>query len=64
LQWDAALLDAFEIPPGFAANGEIEQRKSTAKLSIAALKSVPIRRILGDQQAALVGQNLLFSKGK
>jgi glycerol kinase len=55
LQWDDAVLDTFKIPhdvlPRIASSsevyGEIEQGP---------LKGVPIAGILGDQQAALVGQ--------
>ena len=55
LSWDTELLDAFEIPaamlPTIRSSSEIygsAQEKS--------VKDVPIAGILGDQQAALVGQ--------
>ena len=55
LDWDDELLAAFDVPravlprvaPSSASYGEAE---------IAALRGVPISGILGDQQAALVGQ--------
>jgi len=62
LQWDPALLDAFGIPasllPAVKSSSEIY-----AEASIAALKGVPIAGILGDQQAALVGQTC-FQQGE
>lgn len=55
LDWDEELLDAFDIPravlPRIASSSEIY-----GAASIASLKDVPIAGILGDQQAALVGQ--------
>jgi glycerol kinase len=55
LQWDPALLAAFEIPasllPAVRSSSEIY-----GEASVGALKGVPIAGILGDQQAALVGQ--------
>jgi glycerol kinase len=54
-QWDPALLSAFEIPanmlPAVKSSSEIY-----GEVSVGALKGVPIAGILGDQQAALVGQ--------
>jgi glycerol kinase len=54
-QWDAALLGAFEIPadmlPAVKSSSEVY-----GEVTVGALKSVPIAGILGDQQAALVGQ--------
>jgi len=54
-QWDPALLAAFEIPAGM-----LPVVKSSSEIygeaTISALKGVPIAGILGDQQAALVGQ--------
>jgi glycerol kinase len=55
LEWDPVLLEAFGIPasllPEVKSSSEIY-----GKASIDALKGVPIAGILGDQQAALVGQ--------
>jgi glycerol kinase len=54
-QWDAALLGDFEIPadmlPAVKSSSEVY-----GEVTVGALKSVPIAGILGDQQAALVGQ--------
>jgi len=55
LDWDAAILDAFGIPramlPRIRSSSEVYGQASQS-----ALKGVPIAGILGDQQAALVGQ--------
>jgi glycerol kinase len=55
LDWDDDLLEAFEVPrallPRIAPSSA-----SYGAASIAALHGVPISGILGDQQAALVGQ--------
>jgi glycerol kinase len=55
LEWDAALLAAFDIPasmlPAVKSSSEIY-----GEAAVSALKGVPIAGILGDQQAALVGQ--------
>jgi glycerol kinase len=55
LQWDKNLLSAFEIPaamlPRIASSSEVY---GNAKL--AEIEGVPVAGILGDQQAALVGQ--------
>jgi len=55
LQWDPALLAAFEIPasllPAVRSSSEVY-----GEAAIGALKGIPIAGILGDQQAALVGQ--------
>ena len=55
LQWDPALLQAFDVPasllPAVNSSSEIY-----GEAAIPALKGVPIAGILGDQQAALVGQ--------
>jgi glycerol kinase len=60
--WDDALLDAFTIPravlPRIAASSEVY-----GKAKIAALQGVPLAGILGDQQAALVGQTC-FTPGE
>lgn len=61
-QWDAELLSAFEIPtsvlPTVRSSSEIY-----GEATISALKGVPIAGILGDQQAALVGQTC-FDQGE
>ena len=61
-QWDPALLAAFEIPanmlPAVKSSSEVY-----GKAVIDALKGVPIAGILGDQQAALVGQTC-FDQGE
>ena len=55
LEWDREILEAFEIPeamlPRIASSGEIH---GAAKLP--ELAGVPVAGILGDQQAALMGQ--------
>jgi glycerol kinase len=55
LQWDPALVKAFEVPenllPAVKSSSEMY-----GEATIPALKGVPIAGILGDQQAALVGQ--------
>src|SRR6266568_4261094 len=55
LQWDSALLEAFDIQasmmPAVKSSSEIY-----GEATVAALRGVPIAGILGDQQAALVGQ--------
>jgi len=55
LQWDQTLLQAFDVPASL-----LPTVKSSSELYgeavIPALKSVPVAGILGDQQAALVGQ--------
>jgi glycerol kinase len=55
LDWDDELLEAFRIPramlPRIASSSEVYGRAS-----IDELRGVPIAGILGDQQAALVGQ--------
>ena len=54
-QWDPTLLAAFEIPsnmlPAVKSSSEIY-----GEIAVGAMKNVPIAGILGDQQAALVGQ--------
>jgi glycerol kinase len=58
LDWDPELLDAFRIPraclPRIASSSEVY-----AKVAAGSLADVPIAGILGDQQAALVGQTCL-----
>jgi glycerol kinase len=55
LDWDAALLTAFEVPramlPQIRSSSEIY-----GEAKFPAISGVPISGILGDQQAALVGQ--------
>jgi glycerol kinase len=55
LEWDAGLLAAFEIPravlPKVQSSSEVY-----AEATLAGIAGVPIAGILGDQQAALVGQ--------
>ena len=55
LAWDRELLDAFQIPgamlPRIASSSEVY-----GDITLDSLKGVPIAGILGDQQAALVGQ--------
>jgi glycerol kinase len=55
LQWDAGMLEDFLIPPSvlpsIAASSEVY-----GEAKAAALSGTPIAGILGDQQAALVGQ--------
>ena len=55
LDWDDALLEAFEVPRNMlpAVRSSSETYGHTA---IAGMEDVPIAGILGDQQAALVGQ--------
>ena len=60
LNWDASLLDALRVPgamlPKIASSSEVY---GTAVID--ALKGVPVAGILGDQQAALVGQTCFRS---
>ena len=60
LNWDKELLDVFRIPeamlPRICSSGEVY---GTVKNSAA--KGIPIAGILGDQQAALVGQTCFKS---
>ncbi len=55
LDWDDALLEAFEVPRGM-----LPEVRSSSEIyghtAIPGLEGVPIAAILGDQQAALVGQ--------
>ncbi|XP_033122765.1 glycerol kinase-like [Anneissia japonica] len=61
LQWDEELCSFFEIPmsilPEIRSSAEVY-----GKLNKGILQGIPIAGILGDQQAALVGQNC-FRKG-
>jgi len=58
LDWDPELLDAFRVPsaclPRIASSSEVY-----GKIAAGPLAGVPIAGILGDQQAALVGQTCL-----
>ena len=60
LQWDAELLRAFAIPeqilPRIASSSEIY-----GHVADGALEGVPVAGVLGDQQAALVGQTCFKS---
>lgn len=62
LGWDEALLEAFNIPravlPRIVPSSQVY---GTAQLDV--LRDVPVAGILGDQQAALVGQTC-FSEGE
>ena len=62
LAWDKAILTAYDIPekilPKIASSSEIY-----GKAQLDSIKDVPIAGILGDQQAALVGQTC-FSAGE
>jgi glycerol kinase len=55
LQWDAALLKAFEVPENLLARVK-SSSEVYGEATIPALKGVRIAGILGDQQAALAGQ--------
>ncbi len=61
LQWDEELLDLFEVPRAMLP----EIRSSSERFGVATAEpvaGVPVAGILGDQQAALVGQ-ACFSEG-
>jgi glycerol kinase len=62
LEWAPSLLDAFRVPravlPRIVASSEVY-----ALSRIAALRDVPVAGMLGDQQAALVGQTC-FAPGE
>lgn len=62
LNWDQELLQAFDIPenilPRIASSSEVY-----GEAKLAAIQGAPIAGILGDQQAALVGQTC-FSSGE
>jgi glycerol kinase len=55
LQWDPSLLEVFEVPasilPAVKSSSEVY-----GEVALPSLKGVPVAGILGDQQAALVGQ--------
>ena len=56
LDWDEELLAAFGIPRAMLPRIRVEQRSLRRAPHGVASKGVPIAGILGDQQAALVGQ--------
>jgi glycerol kinase len=62
LDWDGELLEAFRIPramlPRIASSSEVY-----GKAAIESVEGVPVAGILGDQQAALVGQTC-FHEGE
>jgi glycerol kinase len=55
LDWDSALLAAFNIPPAMLPRIR-SSSELYAEATLPEIKGVPIAGILGDQQAALVGQ--------
>jgi glycerol kinase len=55
LDWDAELLTAFEIPPQILPR-ICSSSECYGAATLASVNGVPIAGILGDQQAALVGQ--------
>jgi glycerol kinase len=55
LDWDDALLAAFEIPRAMLPTVR-SSSETYGQARLAAIRGVPIAGILGDQQAALVGQ--------
>jgi glycerol kinase len=55
LDWDDELLDAFHVPRAVLPR-IVPSSTSYAAAAIPVLRGVPISGILGDQQAALVGQ--------
>jgi glycerol kinase len=55
LAWDAEILAVFAIPAGILPR-IVSSSEHFGSAQIAAIKNVPITGILGDQQAALVGQ--------
>jgi len=61
LDWDADMLDAFEIPR--ACLPEIRSSSEVYGTARGVLAGVPVAGILGDQQAALVGQTC-FAPGE
>ncbi|MEO6080876.1 MAG: glycerol kinase GlpK [Steroidobacteraceae bacterium] len=62
LAWDDWLLDAFRIPRAVLPR-IVSSSAQIGKVSVAPLAGVPITGILGDQQAALVGQTC-FAPGE
>src|SRR6202044_3881138 len=61
LEWDAGLLEAFTIPAGVLPR--IASSSEVYAEATGVLEGVKIAGILGDQQAALVGQ-ACFSPGE
>ena len=62
LDWDDELLEAFGIPRDVLPR-IVASSACTATVRIPALRGVPVAGILGDQQAALVGQTC-FAPGE
>ena len=62
LDWDAELLNTFEVPRAMLPNVR-SSSEAYGEGKLAAIVGVPIAGILGDQQAALVGQ-ACFSPGE
>jgi glycerol kinase len=62
LQWDAELLRAFDIPPEVLPQ-IVPSSRVHGEIIHGPLKGVPLAGILGDQQAALVGQTC-FTPGE
>ncbi len=62
LAWDAELLSAFEIPPAMLPK-ICSSSEVYGEVKVGLLKGVGVAGILGDQQAALVGQ-ACFSPGE
>ncbi|MEO6184666.1 MAG: glycerol kinase GlpK, partial [Steroidobacteraceae bacterium] len=55
LEWDDSLLDAFRIPPSMLPR-IVSSSTQIGVATVDSIAGVPIAGILGDQQAALVGQ--------
>jgi glycerol kinase len=62
LAWDPALLEAFDIPIGILPR-IVPSSASYGDAAAGALAGIPVTGILGDQQAALVGQTC-FAPGE
>jgi glycerol kinase len=62
LSWDDSLLSAFDVPPAMLPR-IVNSSGALAVAAIDALAGVPLTGILGDQQAALVGQTC-FAPGE
>jgi glycerol kinase len=56
LEWDESLLEAFRIPPALLPRIVSSSSTEIGETKVASFSGVPITGILGDQQAALVGQ--------
>ena len=63
LDWDPDLLSAFNIPRQMLPRDPLVAARSTARRRSMPIAGVPIAGILGDQQAALVGQTC-FNAGE